>query len=70
MNKANEKFLSDLKDLIAEIVDTKYRLGYKKHADKEGDIWDNPLLLDNAIDEAIDLVIYLLTLKYQNEKKN
>ena len=67
MNTPNERFLTQLQQQILEIVDAKYRIGYKEHIKKEGDIWDNPLLLDHAIDEAVDLLIYLLTLRKQNE---
>ena len=67
MNSKNEYYLKQILSQIEELVDAKYRVGYKQHSKKEGDIWDNPLLLDHAIDEAVDLLIYLLTLKKQNE---
>jgi len=42
----------------------KYVTGQKEHG---GNLWEKEGLLDMAIDEAIDQVIYLLTLKKQLE---
>ena len=49
------------------MVDHKYRKGQAEHG---GQLWLNPSLLDNAIDEAIDQVVYLLTLKEQQTLEN
>lgn len=40
----------------------KYRLGQKEHG---GQLWRKRHLIDHAIDEAVDQVIYLLTLRDQ-----
>lgn len=54
--------LDGIKDIFNSLVDDKYRKGVAEHG---GNLWDNPSesLLDMAIDEAIDQVVYLLTLK-------
>lgn len=48
----------------AKRILTKYALGQKEHG---GQLWTKPGIIDMAIDEAIDQVIYLLTLKEQLE---
>ena len=40
----------------------KYARGQAEHG---GNLWEKPGLLDHAIEEALDLVIYLLTLREQ-----
>lgn len=60
MTKEQEFHLEELKKEFCSLVDVKYRVGVKKHG---GDIWEKDNLLDEAINEAIDLVVYLLTLK-------
>lgn len=40
----------------------KYENGQREHG---GNLWQKPGMLEQAIDEAIDLVIYLLTLREQ-----
>ena len=44
------------------LVDAKYSAGYRKHG---GQLWEHPALLGEAINEVIDLAVYLLTLKEQ-----
>jgi hypothetical protein len=44
----------------------KYKKGQKEHG---GNLWDKETLLDNAIDEVVDLAIYLLTLREQLNRK-
>ena len=51
------------KDAAKRIL-IKYRVGQREHG---GQLWTKPGLLDMAIDEAIDQVVYLLTLKQQLE---
>jgi len=43
-------------------ADAKYAHGQAEHG---GNLWEKPHMLDNAIAEAIDLVIYLYTLREQ-----
>jgi uncharacterized protein (DUF2249 family) len=47
---------------FSEIMSKKYEIGAKEHG---GNIWElsTEKLLDEAINEAIDQVVYLLTLK-------
>ncbi len=51
-----------LQQMCAKMINKKYIAGAKEHG---GNIWDMPNeeLLDQALDEAIDQVVYLLTLK-------
>lgn len=62
MNKLCEDHLESIKIHFISLVDAKYRKGQKEHG---GHLWNNPAekLLDFAIDEAIDQVVYLLTLR-------
>lgn len=60
MNEQQEKHLQTIKDQFNELVDSKYRRGQASHG---GDLWAKSGLLDMAIEEAIDQVTYLLTLK-------
>ena len=51
--------------IIAEfgkLCAAKYDAGQKEHG---GNLWDKKGLIDMAIDEAIDQVVYLVTLKQQ-----
>lgn len=43
----------------------KYEAGQKEHG---GNLWNKTGLIDMAIDEAIDQVVYLITLKQQIEE--
>jgi len=52
--------LERIKDTFGELVTAKYFQGARHHG---GNLWDNPHILDEAIDEAIDLVVYLLTIR-------
>lgn len=56
------KHLQSIQYLFNTRVADKYQKGVQEHG---GNLWDMPSkdLLDNALDEAIDQVVYLLTLK-------
>lgn len=62
MNEQQEKHLADIKATFNQIVDSKYRKGQAEHG---GDLWQltGVQLIDCAIDEAVDQVTYLLTLR-------
>lgn len=62
MTKEQEDHLQRVKDQFTNLVDVKYRLGQGKHG---GDLFHNSTVfyLDAAIAEAIDQVVYLLTLR-------
>jgi hypothetical protein len=64
MSPKQEAHLEFLKRRFTDLLDPKYRAGQKEHG---GNLWQmgNEKLLDNAIDEAIDQIVYLLTLKVQ-----
>ena len=64
MTTQQEEHLEIIKIKFLNLVDTKYRKGQAEHG---GNLFDSQpnYLLDNAIDEAIDMVVYLLTLKDQ-----
>lgn len=62
MNESQEAHLERIKILAATWIDSKFRAGAEEH---EGDLLDMPILtiLDNAIDEAVDLFVYLASLR-------
>lgn len=63
-----EDHLLNIKRTFDILVDNKYRRGQLEHG---GNLWLNSEehLLDCAIDEAIDQVVYLFTLKDKLMKK-
>ena len=62
MTQAQNAHLKRLVEQFQCRASLKYRKGQQDHG---GNLWVKSGLLDMAIDEAIDLVIYLLTLKEQ-----
>ncbi len=62
MTHAQESHLRAVKDEFTALVDAKYRKGQQEHG---GDLFRRSCeeLLDMAIDEAVDQVVYLLTLR-------
>lgn len=62
MTPDQENHLRNIKSDFINLVDIKYRKGQKEHG---GDLFaKTPLeLIDYAIDEVLDQVVYLLTLK-------
>ena len=62
MSPSQEANLKYIKAAFAHMVEGKYRTGDAEH---QGDLTSLPIttLLDHAIDEAIDQVVYLLTLR-------
>lgn len=51
--------------VASDRIKTKYEEGNAQHG---GFLPDKPNLIDEAIDEAIDMVVYLITLKDQIEE--
>lgn len=62
MTKEQEAHLRRVKKEFCKLTEKKYRTGQRVHG---GNLFrmDPSVLLDNAIDEAIDQAVYLLTLK-------
>ncbi len=62
MSANQERHLLSIKETFMRLVDAKYRKGQKEHG---SDLWKLTAekLLDEAIAESIDQVVYLLTLK-------
>lgn len=58
----HQEHLARIKANFLDLVDTKYRQGQAEHG---GQLWTKPGLLDEAINEVVDLAVYLLTLKEQ-----
>ena len=67
MTDEQEKHLLYIKQSLNTMVDSKYRKGQEEHG---GNLFDMNIekLLDNAIFEAIDQVVYLLTMRRQMEE--
>lgn len=62
MTPEQEQHLKLIKDSFQVLVDKKYRKGQQEHG---GDLFNmsSLKLVDNAIDEAIDQIVYLFTLR-------
>lgn len=62
MTQTQEEHLLEICHEFSRLTGAKYRKGAQEHG---GNLWELPMLqlLDNAIEEAIDQVTYLLTLK-------
>lgn len=63
-----EDHMNEIIDDFIELMEPKYVKGAIEH---NSNIWEYPTdkLLDMAIEEAIDQVVYLLTLKQQINKR-
>jgi len=62
MTKSQEQHLQFIKNEFSKLYDSKYRAGQKEHG---GSLWKKKHIIDFAIEEAIDQVGYLLTLREQ-----
>jgi hypothetical protein len=62
MTELQDKHLDWITDAIRNRIEVKYRQGQHEHG---GNLWDIPVigLVDNAIDEALDQLTYLITIK-------
>lgn len=62
MTPEQEQHLEEILVKFADLTVKKYKKGQEEHG---GNLWekDTLFLLDAAIDEAIDQVVYLLTLR-------
>jgi hypothetical protein len=66
MDARHYDHLEDIIDEFTELATEKYEKGQLEHG---GQLWEKQGLIDMAIDEAIDQVIYLLTIKHQLEQR-
>jgi hypothetical protein len=64
LTKAQSDHLDKIHTRFTALSTEKYIKGQKEHG---GDLWRKIGLIDMAIDEAIDQVVYLITLKGQIE---
>lgn len=62
LTKEQKAHLSYILSEALSRIDTKYQNGAKEHGGLLSDLSEEQLL-ENAIDEAVDQVVYLLTLK-------
>lgn len=62
MTKEHEDHLNTIIKTFNEIVIPKYTRGHEEHG---GKLWEKEGLIDEAIMEAVDMVVYLVTLKQQ-----
>jgi hypothetical protein len=63
----NEAHLARLKSEFSLDLDAKYRAGQIEHG---GNMWEKQGMLAHAIEEAIDMVVYLYTLRDQLRERN
>lgn len=66
MKQLQEQHLANIKEDFAREVDKKYRAGQEQHG---GDLWAKKDLINKALEEIIDLYVYMSTLKTQIENK-
>lgn len=64
ITEAHSEHLTGIQTKFNSLLQTKYTKGVIEHG---GNLWQKKNLIDMAIDEAVDQVVYLLTLKQQIE---
>jgi len=62
-----ENHLRRVKTLFLKRLDLKYRRGAKQHKEE---LWEKNDLLDEAIDEVTDLVVYLISERERRNEKD
>jgi hypothetical protein len=67
MTEDQEVHLQKIKSWFVNNVDKKYRAGQKEHG---GNLWLKADIIDMALDEVLDIAVYLVTLKAQLAKTN
>ena len=60
-----EEHIQQIREAFCRDLERKYRAGQLEHG---GRMWEKGGMLDCAIDEVVDLVAYLYTLRQQLEK--
>mgnify|MGYP007027865279 CR=1 FL=1 len=68
MTREQEEHLQDIMEITVARMSRKYRLGQAEHG---GNLTDMPVrdLIENSIDEAIDQLVYLITLRSALDKE-
>lgn len=66
MDAAHESHLDRIVENFSADVRAKYESGQREHG---GNLWEKGGMLENALAEALDLVVYLYTLKEQQERR-
>lgn len=65
MDLEHEAHLARILGQFSADAHAKYQAGQREHG---GKLWEKPGMLDRAIEEAIDMVVYLYTLREQRDK--
>lgn len=65
MDAAHEAHLKRILDQFNADLSAKYAAGQREHG---GNLWQKGGMINHAIEEAIDMVVYLYTLKEQMEE--
>lgn len=65
MDAAHEAHLQRILTTFTADARAKYEAGQSEHG---GELWEKDGMLEHAIEEAIDLVVYLYTLREQRAK--
>ena len=65
MDPAHEAHIGRILAQFSADAHAKYALGQQEHG---GSLWEKPGMIEHAIEEAIDLVVYLYTLREQRER--
>ena len=66
MDAAHTQHLDAIVTDLTRDLRAKYEKGQQEHG---GNLWEKPGMLDHAIEEVIDLCVYLYTLKAQLGKR-
>ena len=64
MNAENQAHLERIVSQVSADIRAKYEKGQREHG---GNLWLKPRMLENAIEEVLDLCVYLYTLREQIE---
>lgn len=64
MDTAHRAHLARILDQFSRDATAKYEAGQREHG---GNLWLKPGMLEAALEEAIDLVMYLYTLREQRD---
>lgn len=63
MTIEQEEHMYRVEDEFRILLRNKYKAGQAEHG---GNLWEKPGMIDMALEEVVDLAVYLLTLKEQS----